>query len=164
MSEDKEKKTTHFGTKVVLEEEKQGLVREVFDSVADKYDLMNDLMSLGVHRFWKRFVARLTGLRPGDSALDVAGGTGDIALLMSDRVTDSGRVVVFDINGEMLRVGRAKCLDRGYIKGLDFVQDVFDYRLPGDVQHRLRDGVRVRPQARALTRYRYNRFHLNLPL
>jgi demethylmenaquinone methyltransferase/2-methoxy-6-polyprenyl-1,4-benzoquinol methylase len=95
---------------------------EVFDSVADKYDLMNDLMSLGVHRFWKRFVARLTGLRPGDSALDVAGGTGDIALLMSDRVTDKGRVVVFDINEEMLRVGRRKCMDKGYLKGLDFVE------------------------------------------
>ncbi len=120
--QEKEVKTTHFGTKVVREEEKQGLVREVFDSVADKYDLMNDLMSMGVHRLWKRFVAGITGLGPGQKALDVAGGTGDIALLMADRVWDEGSVVVFDINGEMLRVGRDKCMDKGYFDGLEFVQ------------------------------------------
>jgi len=120
--EEKDGKTTHFGTREVPVEEKQTLVKGVFDSVAGKYDLMNDLMSMGTHRWWKRFVSTLTGLRPGQSALDVAGGTGDIALLMADRVGTDGRVVVFDINGPMLKVGRDKCVDRGYLKGLDFVQ------------------------------------------
>jgi len=116
-----EKKLTHFGNAVIPEEEKVSRVREVFDTVADKYDLMNDLMSLGTHRIWKRLVASDTGLRPGDSALDVAGGTADIALLMSERVGEAGRVVVYDINKEMLRQGRAKCVDKGRLKGLEFV-------------------------------------------
>lgn len=115
-------KMTFFGNKLVPEEEKQKKVREVFDSVAEKYDLMNDLMSMGTHRFWKRLIARETGLRPGQSAIDVAGGTADIALLMSDRVGPEGDVVVYDINGEMLKVGKDKCYDRGYTRGLRFVQ------------------------------------------
>lgn len=115
-------KMTFFGNKLVPEEEKQKKVREVFDSVAGKYDLMNDLMSMGTHRLWKRLIARETGLKPGESALDVAGGTADIALLMSDRVGQSGNVVVYDINGEMLKVGKEKAYDRGYLKGVRFVQ------------------------------------------
>ncbi|MBI5467689.1 MAG: bifunctional demethylmenaquinone methyltransferase/2-methoxy-6-polyprenyl-1,4-benzoquinol methylase UbiE [Deltaproteobacteria bacterium] len=115
-------KMTFFGNKLVPEDEKQKKVREVFDSVAEKYDLMNDLMSMGTHRFWKRLIARETGLKPGESALDVAGGTADIALLMSDRVGPSGNVVVYDINGEMLKVGKEKSYDRGYLKGVRFVQ------------------------------------------
>lgn len=116
-----EKKLTHFGNIVIPEEEKVSRVRDVFNTVADKYDLMNDLMSLGTHRIWKRIVAADTGLRPGDSAIDVAGGTADIALLMAGRTGAQGRVVVYDINEEMLRVGRAKCVDRGRLKGLEFV-------------------------------------------
>lgn len=122
MEEKREKKTTHFGKRIVPEQEKEGLVREVFDTVAGKYDLMNDLMSMGTHRLWKRDLAAETLLRPGQSALDVAGGTGDIALLMAGQVGPSGKVVVYDINGEMLREGKKKCIDRGFLKGLDFVQ------------------------------------------
>jgi len=117
-----EEKTTHFGTRVVPENEKEGLVREVFDTVAGKYDLMNDLMSMGTHRLWKRNLIRETGLHKGQRALDVAGGTGDIALLMAGQVGASGKVVVYDINGEMLGEGKKKCIDKGFIKGLDFVQ------------------------------------------
>jgi len=123
MAEDKkEGKTTHFGRRIVPEEEKEVLVREVFDTVASKYDLMNDLMSLGTHRLWKRVLAGETRLRPGQRALDVAGGTADISLLMARQVGPPGRVVVYDINREMLREGKRKCVDRGYLKGIDFVQ------------------------------------------
>ncbi len=122
MKEKAEKKTTHFGTRIVPEVEKEGLVREVFDTVASKYDLMNDLMSMGTHRLWKRDLARETGLQKGQRALDVAGGTGDIALLMAAQVGAAGKVVVYDINGEMLGAGKKKCIDRGFIKGIDFVQ------------------------------------------
>jgi len=120
-TEEKEK-TTHFGTRIVPEKEKEGLVREVFDTVASKYDIMNDLMSMGTHGLWKRGLARETQLYPGQRALDVAGGTGDIALLMAAQVGPSGGVVVYDINGEMLRAGKKKCIDKGFIRGIDFVQ------------------------------------------
>lgn len=115
-------KTTHFGNKIVPEEKKEALVREVFDSVAGKYDLMNDLMSMGTHRIWKRLVAAETGLKPGETAIDVAGGTADISLLMAERVGETGSIVVFDINHEMLKVGQEKCIDRGYLKNIRFVQ------------------------------------------
>ncbi|MBI5588443.1 MAG: bifunctional demethylmenaquinone methyltransferase/2-methoxy-6-polyprenyl-1,4-benzoquinol methylase UbiE [Deltaproteobacteria bacterium] len=115
-------KLTFFGNKLVPEEEKQKKVREVFDSVAEKYDLMNDLMSMGTHRFWKRLIAKETGLKPNESAIDVAGGTADISLLMAERVGPGGNVVVYDINGEMLKVGKDKCFDKGYMKGIRFVQ------------------------------------------
>ncbi|MBZ0220511.1 MAG: bifunctional demethylmenaquinone methyltransferase/2-methoxy-6-polyprenyl-1,4-benzoquinol methylase UbiE [Candidatus Methylomirabilis sp.] len=115
-------KMTYFGNQLIPEAEKEKKVREVFDSVAQKYDFMNDLMSFGIHRLWKRFVASETGLRPGQSALDVAGGTADIAILMADRVGKEGNVVVFDINGEMLKVGRDKCIDRGYLSNIRFTQ------------------------------------------
>lgn len=117
-----DKKTTYFGNKVIPEDEKKGRVRDIFDSVAGKYDLMNDIMSLGVHRIWKRLAADEVGIRPGQSAIDVAGGTADIALLMAPRVGENGRVVVYDINAEMLRQGRDKCIDRGFLKNIEYVQ------------------------------------------
>lgn len=105
--------TTHFGNRQVRTSEKAGLVRGVFDSVADNYDLMNDLMSFGVHRLWKHYFAAQSGIRPGDRVLDLAGGTGDIAALMSRRVGGTGRVVLSDINQAMLGRGRARLEDRG---------------------------------------------------
>jgi len=117
----KEKKVS-FGYEEVAEHDRQGRVNEIFTSVASKYDLMNDLMSGGVHRLWKRFVANKTGLRPGGRALDVAGGTADIAMLMAERVGAEGEVVVFDINHDMLKVGEARCIDKGFVKGIKFVR------------------------------------------
>jgi len=114
--------TTHFGFRDVPVAEKNKLVGEVFSSVARNYDLMNDLMSLGVHRLWKRYFVGTSGVRRGDRVLDLAGGTGDIAALLHARVGDSGSVVLGDINAEMLRVGRDRLTDRGLVRGLDYVQ------------------------------------------
>ena len=114
--------TTHFGFRDVPMAEKAGLVREVFSSVASKYDLMNDLMSLGVHRVWKRYFVATSGVAKGDRVLDLAGGTGDIAALLHERVGDSGEVVVGDINAAMLGVGRDRLTDRGLVRGLRWVQ------------------------------------------
>jgi demethylmenaquinone methyltransferase/2-methoxy-6-polyprenyl-1,4-benzoquinol methylase len=97
-------------------------VRGVFDSVAPKYDLMNDLMSGGMHRIWKQFTLTQTQLRPGQRALDVAGGTGDLARGMAKQVGERGLVVLSDINGAMLARGRDRLLDAGLVQGLDFVQ------------------------------------------
>jgi len=108
-----QQKTTHFGYREVPVREKAGLVHEVFASVAGKYDLMNDLMSLGVHRAWKRDFVANSGVRLGQRVLDLAGGTGDIAALMSKRVGRNGRVVLSDINEAMLDVGRQRLEDRG---------------------------------------------------
>lgn len=107
--------TTHFGYREVHTREKAELVRGVFDSVADRYDVMNDLMSLGVHRLWKHHFAAQSGVRPGDQVLDLAGGTGDIAALMSKRVGKNGKVVLSDINQAMLKRGRARLDDRGIV-------------------------------------------------
>jgi demethylmenaquinone methyltransferase/2-methoxy-6-polyprenyl-1,4-benzoquinol methylase len=107
--------TVDFGYEQVAAPEKARRVRAVFDSVADKYDLMNDLMSAGIHRLWKRFALAQTGLRPGQSALDVAGGTGDLAAGMARQVGDSGLVVLSDINSAMLGVGRDRLLDEGLL-------------------------------------------------
>jgi demethylmenaquinone methyltransferase/2-methoxy-6-polyprenyl-1,4-benzoquinol methylase len=107
------KDTTHFGFTEVPVTEKARRVRGVFDSVATRYDLMNDLMSLGVHRAWKRITIEKAFLRPGMQVLDLAGGTGDLAALMAPRVTPGGRVVLSDINEAMLRRGRERLLDRG---------------------------------------------------
>jgi demethylmenaquinone methyltransferase/2-methoxy-6-polyprenyl-1,4-benzoquinol methylase len=109
-----------FGYQQVPKEEKAQRVRAVFDSVADKYDLMNDLMSAGVHRLWKRFALSQTGLRPGQAALDVAGGTGDLAAGMAEQVGESGFVVLSDINAAMLEVGRNRLLDRGLMRNVRF--------------------------------------------
>ena len=114
--------TTHFGYREVPVRDKQKLVGEVFTSVAGKYDLMNDLMSFGVHRLWKRHFVATSGVRPGDRVLDLAGGTGDIAALLSPRVGGKGEVVVGDINAAMLRTGRDRLLDRGLLTGLRWAQ------------------------------------------
>jgi demethylmenaquinone methyltransferase/2-methoxy-6-polyprenyl-1,4-benzoquinol methylase len=105
--------TTHFGFQEVPLGDKARRVRGVFDSVADRYDLMNDLMSLGIHRLWKRFTVEKAGLRPGHRVLDLAGGTGDLAALMAPRVAPEGSVVLSDINEAMLRRGRERMLDHG---------------------------------------------------
>lgn len=105
--------TTHFGYKSVDETEKAKHVRGVFDSVASKYDLMNDLMSAGLHRAWKAFTVLRADIREGYQVLDIAGGTGDLALAFSKKVGKSGRVVHTDINEAMLRTGRDRLLDAG---------------------------------------------------
>jgi demethylmenaquinone methyltransferase/2-methoxy-6-polyprenyl-1,4-benzoquinol methylase len=105
--------TTHFGYETVSTADKADRVRGVFDSVASSYDLMNDLMSLGAHRFWKAFTLARTGLRQGDSALDVAGGTGDLTLGLARQVGRTGRVFHTDINAAMLAEGSDRLLDRG---------------------------------------------------
>jgi demethylmenaquinone methyltransferase/2-methoxy-6-polyprenyl-1,4-benzoquinol methylase len=117
-----ESRTTHFGYRDVPEADKARLVGEVFTSVARKYDIMNDLMSFGVHRLWKRYFVATSGVREGDAVLDLAGGTGDIAALLLPKVGRTGNVVVGDINGDMLRVGRDRLLDRGLLRGLDWAQ------------------------------------------
>lgn len=118
----KDRDTTHFGYREVDKDEKAGLVAGVFDSVASRYDLMNDLMSGGIHRLWKRFTIELSGVRPGHSVLDIAGGTGDLAAKFSRIVGETGRVVLADINYSMLAVGRDKLLDHGHSENLEFVQ------------------------------------------
>jgi demethylmenaquinone methyltransferase/2-methoxy-6-polyprenyl-1,4-benzoquinol methylase len=115
-------KTTHFGFRDVPVGEKKKLVGEVFSSVAAKYDVMNDLMSLGVHRLWKRYFVGTSGVKRGDRVLDLAGGTGDIAKLLLERVGETGEVVIGDINREMLSVGRDRLIDLGLLKGLSYVQ------------------------------------------
>jgi demethylmenaquinone methyltransferase / 2-methoxy-6-polyprenyl-1,4-benzoquinol methylase len=114
--------TTHFGFREVGENDKARLVGEVFSSVARKYDIMNDLMSFGVHRLWKRHFVATSGVRPGDCVLDLAGGTGDIAALLLPRVGERGHVVIGDINGDMLRVGRDRLTDRGLLRGLGYAR------------------------------------------
>lgn len=114
--------TTHFGFREVPVGEKQKLVGEVFSSVAGSYDLMNDLMSLGIHRVWKRYFVATAQARRGDRVLDLAGGTGDIAALLRERVGEGGRLVLGDINGAMLRTGRDRMTDRGFVRGFDYVQ------------------------------------------
>jgi demethylmenaquinone methyltransferase/2-methoxy-6-polyprenyl-1,4-benzoquinol methylase len=117
-----DERTTHFGYRDVPVDEKEKLVGRVFTSVAGKYDLMNDLMSFGIHRLWKRWFASTSGIRAGDSVLDLAGGTGDIAALLLPRVGDEGRVVLGDINAAMLHTGRDRMIDRGFVRNLDYAQ------------------------------------------
>jgi demethylmenaquinone methyltransferase/2-methoxy-6-polyprenyl-1,4-benzoquinol methylase len=114
--------TTHFGYKNVPESEKAQKVAEVFHSVAAKYDLMNDLMSGGVHRLWKRFTIELSGVRHGNRVLDIAGGTGDLTRQFSRIVGPTGEVVLADINASMLKVGRDRLLDKGVAGNVKFVQ------------------------------------------
>ena len=106
---------THFGYQTVDDADKAGRVRNVFDSVAPKYDLMNDVLSFGLHRAWKAYTVALADVQPGDKVLDVAGGTGDLAVAFAARVGDSGRVVLTDINEAMLRTGRDRLLDSGQV-------------------------------------------------
>ena len=105
--------TTHFGYQTVDAEQKAGLVRDVFDSVATRYDLMNDLMSGGMHRLWKKYTVDQAAVRPGQAVLDLAGGTGDLALRFSRLVGDKGLVVLADINHAMLQQGRRRLVDKG---------------------------------------------------
>ncbi|MGN2622796.1 bifunctional demethylmenaquinone methyltransferase/2-methoxy-6-polyprenyl-1,4-benzoquinol methylase UbiE [Stutzerimonas balearica] len=114
--------TTHFGYKSVPESQKAQKVAEVFHSVAAKYDLMNDLMSGGIHRLWKRFTIELSGARQGNRILDIAGGTGDLTRQFSRIVGPTGEVVLADINASMLKVGRDKLLDKGVAGNVKFVQ------------------------------------------
>jgi len=117
-----DKKTTHFGFKEVEADAKAGMVADVFHSVASRYDLMNDLMSGGIHRIWKRFTIELSGVRKGDAVLDIAGGTGDLAARFSRIVGPEGRVILADINDSMLRAGRDKLIDTGHHGNIEFVQ------------------------------------------
>jgi demethylmenaquinone methyltransferase/2-methoxy-6-polyprenyl-1,4-benzoquinol methylase len=114
--------TTHFGYKDVPAGEKQAMVADVFHSVAAKYDVMNDLMSFGVHRLWKRFTIDMSGVRPGNKVLDLAGGTGDLTKKFSKIVGPSGTVVLADINSSMLEVGRERLTNQGYVGNIEYVQ------------------------------------------
>jgi demethylmenaquinone methyltransferase / 2-methoxy-6-polyprenyl-1,4-benzoquinol methylase len=113
--------TVDFGFEKVAPADKAGRVRSVFESVAGKYDVMNDLMSLGAHRLWKHFTLSLTGLRPGQRALDVAGGTGDLAAGLLQQVGKSGRVVLSDVNPAMLDIGRDRLLDAGHVGNVECI-------------------------------------------
>lgn len=104
---------THFGFKTVAENEKQAKVGEVFHSVASKYDLMNDVMSAGLHRGWKRFAVEISGVKAGDKVLDIAGGSGDLSKLFAKKVSLTGEVILTDINASMLAVGRDRMIDAG---------------------------------------------------
>lgn len=120
-----DKPTTDFGYQTVHTDEKQRLVNGVFDSVASRYDVMNDVMSVGIHRVWKRFTIELSAVRPGHQVLDLAGGTGDLAAQFGSLVSAGGaqgRVVLADINTSMLVAGRDKLLDRGMVDAVEYVQ------------------------------------------
>jgi demethylmenaquinone methyltransferase / 2-methoxy-6-polyprenyl-1,4-benzoquinol methylase len=108
-----ENNTTHFGFKTVAENEKQKKVGEVFHSVAQKYDVMNDVMSAGMHRLWKRFAVDTSGVKSGDKVLDIAGGSGDLSKLFAKKVGPTGEVILTDINASMLSVGRDRMIDAG---------------------------------------------------
>ncbi len=115
-------KTTHFGFQDVPYEDKVRKVAGVFHSVADKYDVMNDLMSLGIHRIWKRYTVEMSGVKAGDHVLDLAGGTGDLAARFARLVGPTGSVTVADINDSMLRVGRERLADMGLVGNINYVQ------------------------------------------
>ena len=114
--------TTHFGFKTVRSEEKAAKVADVFHSVAAKYDLMNDLMSAGIHRLWKRVTIELAGVRQGQTIVDIAGGTGDLTAKFSRLVGPDGTVILADINASMLNVGRDKLTDSGLIGNIHYLQ------------------------------------------
>lgn len=114
--------TTHFGFQQVPVGEKAHKVAEVFHSVAGKYDLMNDVMSMGIHRLWKRFTIELAAVRRGQRVLDIAGGTGDLTAKFARQVGPEGKVVLADINASMLEVGRSRLTDRGIIGNIEYVQ------------------------------------------
>lgn len=115
-------KSTHFGFQTVAWQDKQKKVADVFQSVADKYDIMNDLMSLGVHRLWKKATIDIANIRSGQRVLDLAGGSGDLTRLASRKVGEQGQVVLADINEAMLQQGRANLLDEGIVQNVRFTQ------------------------------------------
>jgi demethylmenaquinone methyltransferase/2-methoxy-6-polyprenyl-1,4-benzoquinol methylase len=117
-----ENNKTHFGFEQVDVNEKVKRVAGVFDSVASNYDIMNDVMSMGVHRIWKRVTVEVSALRPGQKVLDLAGGTGDLTRLMSKRVGPTGKIIISDINGNMLGVGRERLINAGCVGNIDYVQ------------------------------------------
>ncbi|MDN0030659.1 bifunctional demethylmenaquinone methyltransferase/2-methoxy-6-polyprenyl-1,4-benzoquinol methylase UbiE [Serratia marcescens] len=119
---DQPQETTDFGFRTVARDEKQAMVADVFHSVAAKYDVMNDLMSFGIHRIWKRFTIDCSGVRRGQRVLDLAGGTGDLAAKFSRMVGVQGQVVLADINDSMLKMGREKLRDRGIVGNINYVQ------------------------------------------
>lgn len=116
------KDTTHFGFEQVAYDEKVNKVAGVFHSVASKYDVMNDLMSFGIHRVWKRYTIEMSGVRPGHNVLDLAGGTGDLAAKFARIVGQQGSVTVADINDSMLKVGRERLTDKGIAGNVQYVQ------------------------------------------
>lgn len=117
-----ERDTTHFGYKQVAVEEKAHLVADVFHSVASKYDMMNDVMSFGIHRLWKRYTIEMSGVRAGQRVLDLAGGTGDLTMKFSRIVGPTGQVVLADINASMLEVGRKRLVDEGIVGNVEYAQ------------------------------------------
>ncbi len=118
----KNESTTHFGFEQVPSSEKAGKVAGVFDSVASNYDLMNDVMSLGIHRLWKKFTIEMCGLREGHKVLDLAGGTGDLAIKQAQKVGDNGHVILADINASMLQEGRDRVLNKGLVNRISTSQ------------------------------------------
>lgn len=164
---DMTEKQTHFGFKTIPTEEKVAAVGRVFSSVASKYDLMNDLMSLGIHRLWKRFAIDLSGVRAGQTVLDLAGGTGDLAAKFAKIVGSKGKVILADINPNMLEIGRDRLIDQNILdvecveanaECLPFADDSFDcvcialgLRNVTDKDAALREMFRVlKPGGRAL--------------
>jgi demethylmenaquinone methyltransferase/2-methoxy-6-polyprenyl-1,4-benzoquinol methylase len=123
----KHNKTTHFGFQSVDWDEKEKKVAEVFHSVAKNYDVMNDLMSFGIHHLWKRFTIELSQVRTGQTVLDLAGGSGDLTRLLSKKVGSEGQVILADINAAMLHVGRDRLLDEGLFNNIAFVQGNAQY-------------------------------------
>tara|TARA_B100000963_G_C22470110_1_gene599718 strand:+ start:108 stop:860 length:753 start_codon:yes stop_codon:yes gene_type:complete len=121
MKSEKEK-TTHFGYQVVNEAKKAGMVRDVFDSVATKYDVMNDLMSVGLHRLWKKFTINLAAVKPGQVILDLAGGTGDLTEQLIKKVGKNGHVILSDINAAMLKEGRSRLINSGASNKINIIQ------------------------------------------
>ena len=119
---DKNEESIDFGYQKVARNQKKNLVADVFQSVAAKYDVMNDLMSFGIHRLWKRYTIDCSGVRRGMKVLDIAGGTGDLTAQFSRRVGAEGEVMLADINDAMLKVGRDKLRDRGIIGNVRYVQ------------------------------------------
>ena len=113
--------STHFGYKTIPAKDKASYVAGVFDSVANKYDIMNDIMSGGVHRIWKHITVEISRVKPGQKVLDVAGGTGDLAAKFATRVGPSGHVVLSDINQSMLDIGRDRLIDKGLVKNISYV-------------------------------------------
>lgn len=122
MSDQDPKQTTHFGFQEVPLQDKVSRVAGVFDSVAAKYDIMNDLMSMGIHRLWKKQTIDMSGVREGHTVLDLAGGTGDLTMKFSQLVGPEGQVILADINDSMIKVGRDKLIDKGVVGNVNYVQ------------------------------------------